>query len=298
MSTFSQWTTTDDGMFSPVGGTVAKIEPGYYDISADQAGRIFFIPLRARTDSLLQFPNSAADKVIEGIKDFWTREEQFRRYGLSYKRGIILYGPPGSGKTAALQLVARDVVERNGIVLTFNPRLFLPAYRALRDIQPDTPLVVLMEDCEDYLTGGYASQVLNLLDGSEQLDRVVFAASTNYPERLEERVINRPSRFDIRIYVGAPSAAARGIYLESLLKPDDIIDVGRYVKDTKGMSLAHIKELFIATHILGSDYSETISRLKDMDSSMVSSKDVHDEEIPFGGELDEAFRQIKIGQYI
>ena len=268
---YSQWAESSEGTFAPVGKTTNQIRAGHYDLGADQAGNIFFVPIRARADDLLQFPDSASLEVIDGIKDFWQREDRFRRYGLSYKRGILLYGPPGSGKTCTLQLVARDVVERGGVVLTFDPRIFLPAYRAFRDIQPETPMVVLMEDFEEYMKGGYASKILNLLDGGEQLHRTVFLATTNYPEKLEDRIINRPSRFDLRILVGNPSDDARRDYLTSLLRDGDMVDVAAYVRDTAGLSLAHVKELFVATHILGNDYAGTVSRMQKMATEKVSS---------------------------
>src|SRR5690606_20025391 len=110
-----------------------------------------------------------------------------------------------------------------------------------------------------------------LLDGVEELHKVVFIATTNYPERLEDRIINRPSRFDIRIKVDRPAAEARRLYLESLLHEDDSIDVASFVRDTDGLSLAHVKELFIAVHILGGDYREAVARIQSMQSESVSS---------------------------
>jgi len=273
---YSQWAESEDGTFSPVGSTVAEIQPGYYDLASDTSGRIFFVPLRSRTDDLLQFPDSASLSVLEGLKDFWAREDRFRRYGLPFKRGILMYGPPGSGKSCTVQLVARDVVQRGGIVLTFVPGLFLRAYRALRDIQPDIPVVALMEDLDgifDSSSRATVSSILNLLDGVEELDRVVFLATTNYPEKLEDRVQNRPSRFDIKILVPRPSAAARRLYLEALVKEDDDLDITAYVNASEGLSLAHLKELFVAVHILGNPFEETAERIQGMREAASSRND-------------------------
>src|SRR5690606_28018759 len=142
---YVQWTEAGDGAFTPAGKTVAELKPGYYDTIVVQ-GQLFWVPVRPRGDDLLKFPDSASLQVLEGIADFWEREHLFARYGLPYKRGILLYGPPGSGKTCTLQLVSRDVVQRGGVVVTFDPHVFLSAYRAFRDIQPETPMVVLLED--------------------------------------------------------------------------------------------------------------------------------------------------------
>jgi SpoVK/Ycf46/Vps4 family AAA+-type ATPase len=260
---FEQWARSPDGTtYSPVGQTVSEIEPGYYDTVLSQ-GQVYFCPVRPRQDALLEFPDSASKGVLDAITDFWERENIFQKYDLPYKRGILLYGPPGSGKTCTLQLVSREVVNRGGIVVTFQPASFLDAYRAFRDVQPSTYMVVLMEDLEATLKQS-ESRILNLLDGVEYLNKVVFLATTNYPEKLESRILNRPSRFDLCVKVGHPDARARRVYLRSLIRDDDGLDVETYVNDTEGMSLAHVKELFVATVVLGSEYETTVKRLKAM----------------------------------
>lgn len=278
---YTQWSQSADGSaYIPVGNTVPVIEPGYYDIGIDN-GTMFFRKIRARTDDLLVFPDSASRKVVDGITDFWEREKVFKQYKMPFKRGILLYGPPGSGKSCTLQLIARDVVERGGVVVAFNS-VFLSCYRALRDIQPDIPIVVLMEDFETTLKN-QESKVLNLLDGVEELDKVVFLATTNYPQMLEPRIINRPSRFDFVIKVPHPNIDSRKLYLYSLIDEKDEIDVEKYATDTEGMSLAHLKELFVATVILGLKYEDTLNRLKAMCQNKLSSFDTDDDFGSAGG---------------
>jgi SpoVK/Ycf46/Vps4 family AAA+-type ATPase len=277
---YTQWGQLADGAgYAPVGKTSAEIAPGYYDITIGD-GVLYFMPVRARTDDLLEFPDSKSKEVIEGIETFWDREKVFRKYGLAYKRGILLYGPPGSGKTCTLQIISREVVNRGGVVISFSPATFLRAYRAFRDIQPDTHMVVLMEDFESLIKNSETT-ILNLLDGVESLDKVVFLATSNYPELLQARIVNRPSRFDLVVRVPHPDHRARTIYLQSLLQPDDTIDLEQYVKDTEAMSLAHVKELFVATVVLGQPYKMTVQRLKDMAANKPTS--LEDEEIDTKG---------------
>ncbi|NJO18646.1 MAG: AAA family ATPase [Thioploca sp.] len=61
-----------------------------------------------------------------------------------------------------------------------------------------------MEDLESILKSNNPSTVLNILDGVNSFDNIVFLATTNYPEELESRIKNRPSRFDRRFYIGPP----------------------------------------------------------------------------------------------
>ncbi len=282
---FTQW-SHHEGTFTPVGDTSGSIEPGYYNLTHDQSGHVYFEPVRSRVDTLLKFPDSASQAVVQNISDFWDREATFERYDLPFKRSILLYGPAGSGKTCTLELISRDVIARGGIVIEWpgDVTLLINGYRALRDIQPNVPIVVLMEDFDEILKHTAESRMLNLLDGVERLDKIVFLATTNYPELLQERIINRPSRFDVRVLIGPPCAETRAIYLKSLLREGDEIDIPRYVKDTHNLSLAHVKELFVATHILGVPYASVVQNLRAMQDENPSSQDESYREVltPFG----------------
>jgi SpoVK/Ycf46/Vps4 family AAA+-type ATPase len=261
-----QW-ARQSGNYTLIGDTVPTLPAGYYDLSVDQAGNVFFVPLRPRTEKLLRFPDAATDKIVSEIETFWTREKVFQKFGLPFKRGILLYGPPGSGKTCTLQLLARDVVDRGGIVIIYQPELFKVAYRQLRNIQPETPVVVLMEDIDATLERHNESTVLNTLDGTDTIHKTVFVATTNYPEKLGERIINRPSRFDRRLFVDDPSDVARRMYLEEMVRGHKLprgITVDMMVRDTKGMSLAHVKELFVLSVVIGAPYKEAHANLVEM----------------------------------
>lgn len=265
MSTLERWLDID-GMYQATSNTktVDEVVPGVYDMVATQQG-FFFTPLDARVDELIRFPDTTVSEVVDEIDAFWSREAMFRAHELPYKRGILLWGPPGSGKSCTLQLIARDVVARGGVVLIFNhPDVFITGYRIFRAVQKDTPLVVLMEDLDTILERSPETKVLNLLDGIELVDKVVFLATTNYPEKMSDRIVNRPSRFDRKYKVAHPEDASRHMYLKSLIRGDDSIDLEKWASETKGLSLAHLKELFISVVILGSDYEKTLAVLKKM----------------------------------
>ena len=131
------------------------------------------------------------------------------------------------------------------------------------------------------------SEVLNLLDGLDQVENIVSLATTNYPERLGARVINRPSRFDKRFKIPYPSAEARRVYFEKLFKDVDIkesgIDLDKWVEDTENFSIAHMKELFVAVFILGDDYDHAIETLESMSEKISSDQDSSEMPIGFGG---------------
>lgn len=262
---YAQWNRLDGGAgFVAIGKSVKTLPPGLYDFVVQQ-NTLIWVPVKSRTDNILNFPDSVTAEVVAEIEKFWNREEAFKTHGLPYKRGILLWGPAGSGKSSTLQLLARDVVSRGGVVIMFNSTdTFLAGYRQIREVQPEVPIVVLMEDLDAIIERQNESKILNLLDGVEDVHKVVFVATTNFLGRLGARIVNRPSRFDRRFKVAHPKAASRKMYLDTLVKKDDKVDIDRMVKDTEGMSLAHLKELFVATAILESDYDKTLTILKKM----------------------------------
>jgi len=280
-----QFSSNDGTRFFPASHTSPTLKPGVYEIYCCSTRGIYFQKIDVKTDDLIRFPETNSEKVIEEIKTFWDREEFFRKYDLSYKRGIILWGPAGSGKSCTIKLVSQDVVERGGVVFKFTtPNLFCEGVRIFREIQPDTPIVVLMEDLDSTVDCYSESEVLNILDGVDQIDKVVYLATTNYPERLGGRILNRPSRFDRRHKMGHPQKKSRKIYFEHLIDEETReqfnIDIDRWVRDTRKMSVAHLKELFTSVCILGNSYEEAVKILRTMVEE--KPKSTEDDESGFG----------------
>lgn len=269
---YKQWTTPDNKVFFPAGEVVGQLPPGYYQMRQSMQG-FYFEKQPIKSERLMRFPDAASDYVIEQIEKFWDLEESFRADEIPYKRGILAYGPPGSGKTCTLRIVVDNLIrEHEGLVVDFgSTHMFKEGYDILRQVHPTMPLIVLMEDLDAILQRQNESEVLNLLDGMYGIDKTVFLATTNYPEHLGSRIMNRPSRFDKKVFIGMPSCEAREMFIRTKLIDESDDTIKRWVDDTAGMSIAHINELYITTKKFGESYDEAVNVLKKMSSSPHSS---------------------------
>jgi SpoVK/Ycf46/Vps4 family AAA+-type ATPase len=272
-SNYSNWASHDSTRFVPTGKAYKVLPSGYYEPRMAPNIGPHFQKIQVKTEGLLRFPETNSDDVLEGIQTFWQKKEEYLKYDVGYRRGLLLYGPAGSGKSSTIQLVLSDVIKRNGVALKFeNPYTFIECARIFRNVQPETPMLVLMEDIDSIIDDWSESEVLNILDGVERIDGAVFLATTNYPEKLAPRIINRPSRFDRRYKMPHPGVGTRKMYFEHLFQVEDE-EIEKWVLDTDGMSMAHLKELFVSVRILGNDYSETLDALKKMTEEKLSSDD-------------------------
>lgn len=266
---FKQWTTPDGTSFYPAGDVVKVLPPGYYGIAESMTGGLYFEKRPTKTEELMIFPDSGSKRVVEEIENFWGLENRFKDDGIPYKRGILLYGPPGSGKTCTLRIVVENLTKKHeGIVVDFpGPHAFVEGYKIIRQIHPSMPLIIMMEDLDAILMRSSESDVLNLLDGMHDIDKTIFLATTNYPEKLGSRIMNRPSRFDKRIFIDMPNAESREMFIRSKLIKEDEKIIKQWVEDTDGFSIAHIKELYVANKILGDEYGQAVDVLRRMKSS-------------------------------
>jgi len=256
------------------------LPPGYYSIGFSPFTGLYFEGINLKSEDLVKAPGTKSDNIIKGIKTFWKRRALFEKYNFPYKRGVLMYGPPGCGKTSTISLLCQEVIAINGICLKFmKTKLLSSGLELIREQQEEVPILVIMEDLDQLLGYNNLSELLNMLDGvSSPIQNIIYLATTNNPEELHENIRNRPSRFDKRIFFGPPEATLRKHYLQSLLGKDkDIpIDVDHWVKETEGLSFAHLKELFVSNILFGNDFKKTLDELKSM--GQVSDEEVIDSE--------------------
>lgn len=262
--------------YFPCGPVVERLDAGVYSIEEHNNRGIFFTRMDIKLDNLMVLPDMNCERVLDDIKHFWDSEPKFRKVGLLWKRGILLWGPPGSGKTSLLNLLSKEIVARNGVAMfTNNPHRAAHGLEMFRKIDPTRSLVVILEDIDAIIKDWGESALLALLDGEVQIDNVVYIATTNYPELLDKRIVNRPSRFDEIIKIDMPTALARKIYLKNKVErfntQEGQIELDEWVTGTKGMSIAHLRELVAAVECLGKDFGAVIERLGKMNKAKLSS---------------------------
>lgn len=282
---YSKWIKRGTNTFIPTDNSqiLPIVDAGMYDLRVAEGIGFYMLKREMFLDDLLEFPSKMHKTVLNSIKEFWKRKAKFKQYGFAFKRGILLHGKAGSGKSCIISLCAKYVIsELEGVIIPLNNQGDLELYakaipETFRVIEKERPIVIILEDIEGLCSSPSSeTQLLNVLDGLDQLENVVYLATTNYIENLKERIINRPSRFDRRIYVPFLNYEDRLFYFEKKLKESDlgIIDTKKWATDTEGLSVAHLAELIKSVVIFGSDYDETLSILKEMNefAALHSSK--------------------------
>ncbi len=153
----------------------------------------------------------------------------YRQLGINPPRGIILYGPPGAGKTHLVRALANEVEARfyyiNGpdIVGTYTGETEGNLRRIFGEAGHHAPSIVFIDELDALApkrgeTGAHAdlravTQLLTLMDGLKRVDSVIVVATTNRVDAVDP-AFRRPGRFDREIFVGPPDTAGRREILE------------------------------------------------------------------------------------
>lgn len=260
----SQWSQVGDDFFVPSSTTCKILPPGKYTIQFGLSG-VFFKPVEIITDELVDIQDSLIYKILRDIDHFWTRGEAFKSHGFLHRRGYLLWGPQGTGKSCALAGIARRLIASGGIVFNCDcPEDLSRGLKIFREVEPARPVVCLFEDLDTIIDCYSESDVLALLDGEDQVDKVVNIATTNFPENLPARLLQRPRRFD-RIYeIGNPDERLRQAFFQAKLSPEDLakVPLEKWVSATSNFSFAGLTDLIISVVCLDNSFSESLEAIR------------------------------------
>lgn len=263
---YSDIVSTDDTHFLSEEVVISKmLQPGIYRVGETQQGGVFFTDVEIKTDHLVDLPESVSESVVKDIENFWLPEtkEKFNKMGFLYKRGILMWGPQGSGKSVTVFKIIASIISRGGIVLMGpGANLAAKAINGLRCLQPDLPVLIVYEELDEVLQ--YDGGILSFLDGDNNVDNIVVLATTNYIERIPARIKNRPSRFAKVVEVGFPSLEMRRAFLKAKLQFENKDLVEAMALSSEGFSIDHLKDLIVSVYCLDLDVNKAVENIRNM----------------------------------
>ena len=155
--------------------------------------------------------------------------------------------------TCLVKQIIEQIINNDGIVFDCrHPGHLNRALEMFRGIEISRRIVCTFEDLDAIIRDYGEDALLSLLDGENQVDRVLNIATTNYPEALDKRLVARPRRFD-RVYkIDMPTSAHRKIYFQTKLDEEllSTIDIDKWVNETDKFSWASLSELIVSVFCL------------------------------------------------
>jgi SpoVK/Ycf46/Vps4 family AAA+-type ATPase len=259
----------DDSLIEP---TIVK--PGIHTIVKTMAG-LKLTPTEFNKDTILE-SFVYTKEIEERIDTFFSKVDTYHRYGFEIaKRGMLLYGPPGSGKSTVLNKVSRRYgADGKTAVLVWSTDKFdagsVKDFIKSFQYQGVERLILIAEDIGGVEVSNARiqseSSLLSLLDNQEKTFRIstMIIGTTNYPENFMGNLTNRPNRFDDKINVGFPPASARIELLkffdkDNLANQDAVELIGS--KKCEEFTPSHIREAIIRSAIFDKDVTSTINEM-------------------------------------
>ncbi|HJY77640.1 MAG TPA: AAA family ATPase [Burkholderiales bacterium] len=207
-------------------------------------------------------PEGLLQRIERQTLGFAKHSERLRAMGRHLKRGLLLHGAPGTGKTLTAMYLSAQMTGRTVLLLTGRGLGLVERSCAMARVLQ--PAIVILEDVDlvaEERTRPTAActallfELLNQMDGLADDADILFLLTTNRPDILEPALASRPGRIDQAIEVPLPDEACRrrllalyGQGLELRLRREDEI-----IARTKGASAAFIKELMRKAALFAAD---------------------------------------------
>lgn len=198
------------------------------------------------------------DTLREDLRGFFDARATYEQYGVPWKRGVLLVGPPGNGKTHTVKALINDVEQPCLYVSSFKA-MYGPDDGNIRSVfaraRQSAPCVLVFEDLDALVHSQNRSVFLNELDGFAANTGILTLATSNHPERLDPAILDRPSRFDRKYHFDLPAFPERRAYLAMWNERfrGEMLLTGRSLDElaaqTEEFSYAYLKELVVSAAV-------------------------------------------------
>ena len=212
------------------------------------------MPLSSYGWSDIVLPNGLSERIRLEVDGVLRCAGTLSRYGLNSKKGFILAGEPGNGKTLLLKILA-NTTNVTCILVPFNRKNEEKAMSGIFKLARKlAPTMLILEDVdlygeerEDTRDSEYLGELMNELDGMIDNKEIIVFATTNHLARVEKALQNRPGRFD-RVYkIMNPDFAGRCSIIKHFINrvPHQITEqqIEALAESFSGYSGAYLKEL-------------------------------------------------------
>jgi hypothetical protein len=263
---------------------ILVFDEGYWDRDEE-----LFKTIRGSSLESLILDPALKSQLVQDFERFFRSKELYASMGVPWKRGSILIGPPGNGKTLAIKALANHLRVPVLYVRSFVHRG--EPYAGIREVFRRARLVpgclLVLEDLDALITEQNRSYFLNELDGFAQNEGICLIATTNHPEQLDAAMLERPSRFDRKYNFALPAQREREAFLRDWFsrrpahtRPTELV-LKRVSEECNQWSFAYLKELCMAATmqlVLESDGSQSaideafVSQSKALRAQMSSRK--------------------------
>jgi transitional endoplasmic reticulum ATPase len=246
--------------FSPSGDAVMMTAGTNVKISDKPASAADMEVPQVSYDDLGGLSNEVA-KIREMIELPLRHPELFKRLGVEAPKGVLLHGPPGTGKTMLAKAVAGET--SSNFISIGGPEIMSKFYgesegklrEIFKEAEDNAPSIIFIDEIDsiapkrDEVTGEaerrIVAQLLSLMDGLKARGKVVVIGATNRPNSIDE-ALRRPGRFDREIEIGIPDRNGRleilQIHTRGMPLSDDV-DLTKLADRTHGYAGADISAL-------------------------------------------------------